>query len=88
MSYTRTEDAQRIGGLIHPDGTAEQELIDVIFRDLAAIHGLEIDDIKQYYTEGDYFAWDWTHDRLTMGLYLLLTTMTLLNCCNRWIRIL
>jgi len=69
LKYTRIEDAQRIGGLINPDGTAEQELIDVLFRDLADVHGLKVEDIEKYYTKGDYFAWDWTHDPLTMGGY-------------------
>lgn len=84
-SYCLSEDADRLGALIRPDGTAELELIDLVFRDLAAVHGLEVDDIKKYYREGDYFAWDWLHDPLTMGWsFLPATTSTLLNRCYRW----
>lgn len=89
VSYARTEDAQRIGGLVHLDGTAKPALIDLVFRNLAAVHGLEVDDIKQYYTDGDYFAWDWTHDPLTMGWYFhQITASTLLNCYHRCICVL
>ena len=66
-SYCRTQDAERLGALIHPDGTAEPELINLIFRGLAAVHSVEVKDIKRYYREGDYFAWDWIHDPLAMG---------------------
>ena len=66
-SYCRTEDAERFGALIHPDGTAEPELIDLVFRDLAAVHGVTVNDIRKYYRKGDYFAWDWARDPLTMG---------------------
>lgn len=73
-SYCRTEDAQRLGALIHHDGTAKPELLDLVFRDLAAVHGVSVDYIKKHYTKGDYFAWNWTHDPLTMGWYFLPTT--------------
>jgi len=66
-SYCWTQDAERLGAFIHPDGTAEPELIDLMFRGLAAVHGVEVKDIKKYYREGDYFAWDWLRDPLTMG---------------------
>ena len=67
VSYCWTKDAERLGALIHPDGTVEPELIDAIFRDLAAVHGVEVDYIKQFYS-GEYFAWDWLGDPMAMGL--------------------
>ena len=73
VSYCWTQDAERLGALIHPDGTAEPELIDLVFRDLAAVHGVRVNDIKKYY-QGDYFAWDWLHNPTTMGLLFLQAT--------------
>jgi len=69
VSYCWTQDAERLGALMHGDGTAEQELIDLVFRDLAAVHGVTVDWLQQFYTPGDYFAWDWLHDPLTMGAF-------------------
>jgi len=67
VSYCWTQDAERLGALIHGDGTADQQLIDVVFRDLAAVHDVAVDSLYTFYTAGDYFAWDWLHDPLTMG---------------------
>ena len=67
VSYCWTQDAERLGALMNGDGTARPELIEMVFRDLAAVHGVTVEWLKQFYTEGDYFAWDWTHDPLTMG---------------------
>lgn len=67
VSYTLTQDAERMGALINSDGTARPELIGLIFRDLASLHGVTVDWLKSFWTEGDYFAWDWLHNPLTMG---------------------
>lgn len=67
-SYCWTQDADQVGSLIHSDGTVEPELLNSIFRNLAAVHGLEVSYIRQYY-QGEYFAWDWQHQPLTMGAY-------------------
>lgn len=67
MSYCWTQDAERLGSLMKGDGTASQVLIDMVFRDLAAVHGVTVQWLRQFYTDGDYFAWDWNHDPLTMG---------------------
>ena len=77
-----------MGALINKDGTAKPGLIDLVFRDLAAVHGVTVDWLKQYYT-GEYFAWDWSRDLLTMGLpFLPVAILTLLNGRFRWIRVL
>jgi len=55
-----------MGALINRNGTGEPELIDLIFRDLAAVHSVSVDWLRKYW-DGDYFAWDWLHDSLTMG---------------------
>ena len=83
VSYTWTQDAERMGSLINSDGTARPELIEVIFRDLAAVHGVTVDWIKSFYKEGDYYAWDWLHNPLTMGPQIFLPSdgLTRLNVC-------
>lgn len=68
VSYCWTQDAERMGALITADGKAQPELIELVFRDLAAVHGVKVEWLRQFYTDGDYFAWDWNHDPLTMGL--------------------
>ncbi|KAF9649823.1 hypothetical protein BDM02DRAFT_3094095 [Thelephora ganbajun] len=67
VSYCWAQDAERLGALINVDGTARPELIDMVFRDLAAVHGVTVEWLQQFYNPGDYFAWDWLHDPLTMG---------------------
>jgi len=67
VSYCWTQDAERLGALINRDGTGKPELIDLVFRDLAAVHGVTVEWLQQFYTPGDYFAWDWSRDPLTMG---------------------
>ena len=56
-----------MGALINRDGTARPELIDLIFRNLADVHGVSVEWLRGFYTDGDYFAWDWGRDPLTMG---------------------
>ena len=86
-SYCWTQDAERLGALIHSDGTAEPELLDLVFRDLATVHGVEVGYIKQYY-QGEYFAWDWLHNPTTMGLFFFLITNSIrFNCHFRRIRV-
>ena len=67
VSYCWTQDAERLGALMNGDGTARPELIDLVFHDLAAVHGVNVQWLRQFYTEGRYFAWDWLRDPLTMG---------------------
>lgn len=48
------------------DGTADPRLMDLVLRDLAAVHGTTVDVLQGFY-EGQYFAWDWLHNPNTMG---------------------
>jgi hypothetical protein len=66
VSYCWNQDAHRLGALMKGDGTAKPELIELALRDLAAVHKMEVEQLKEFYT-GEYFAWDWLHDPLTMG---------------------
>ena len=64
-SYCWTQDAQRTGALMNADGTMKRELIGLVFRDLAAVHKVEVEFIQARYV--DHFAWDWLNNSLTMG---------------------
>ena len=66
VSFAWTQDADRLGALMNGHGTMKQELIDVVFRDLAAVHGVTVQWLLDRYT-GTHFAWDWQRDSLTMG---------------------
>jgi len=66
-TYCWTQDAERMGSFINRDGTGEPELLDLIFRDLAAVHDVSVEWLRGFYKDGDYFAWDWLHNSLTMG---------------------
>ena len=67
VSYGWTQDAERLGALINRDGTGKPGLIDLVFRDLAAVHGVTVDWLQKFYTAGNYFAWDWLRDPLAIG---------------------
>ena len=67
VSYGWTQDAERLGALINRDGTGKPKLIDLVFRDLATVHGVTVDWLKKFYTAGNYFAWDWLRDPLAIG---------------------
>ena len=87
-SYCWTQDAERMGSLINRDGTGQPELMDLVFRDLAAVHGVTVEWLKGFYT-GEYFAWDWARDPLTMGSPSLpVAVLGFLNGCSRCICIL
>ena len=71
-----------MGALINRDGTGQKELMDLVFRDLAAVHGVTVEWLQKFYTPGDYFAWDWLRDPLTMGPSSSpVTVLALLNGC-------
>jgi monoamine oxidase len=70
-SFCGVQDADRLGTFVNRDGTAEPELIDYVFRDLAAVHGVTVEWLKRFYTDGDYFAWDWSRHPLSMGTYAI-----------------
>ena len=89
VSYAWTQDAERLGALMNGDGTAKPELIEMVFRDLAAVHGVTVEWLEQFYTDGDYFAWNWYQDPLTMGSHISLIAATMfLKDCFRCIRVL
>ena len=66
VSFCWTQDAERMSAFINRDGTVKPELINVIFRNLAAVHGVTVEWLRKFDT-GEYFAWDWLRDPLAMG---------------------
>ncbi|PBK71612.1 FAD/NAD(P)-binding domain-containing protein [Armillaria solidipes] len=69
-SYTWSQDAARVGGLINGRHTAdEQFLIDNILKDLAALHDVTFDFLKKELR--DWCAWEWYSDPFTLGAFAL-----------------
>ena len=69
-SYCWTQDAERLSALINRDGTVEPELIDLVIRDLALVHGVSVSFIQKYFPNtdpNDCFAWSWGQNKYTMG---------------------
>ena len=69
-----------MSALVNGDGAGNPELVDMVLRDLAAVHGVTVKWLQQYYKPGDYFAWDWLHNPFAMGSSVLpMDVLTLLN---------
>jgi hypothetical protein len=69
VSYCWTQDAERLSALINRDGTVDPDLVDLVLRDLAQVHKVQVSFIQQYYN-GDpssCFAWSWGQNKFTMG---------------------
>ena len=75
VTFVKLQDHERVAPLINPDGSAKPGLLGVIFRDLAAIHDVGVDYIKDRYEDKpeNFFAWDWSQDPTAMGRYFLQT---------------
>ena len=69
MSYARVHDGERLGAWINQDGTVDPRFINLIFRDLAAVHGIPEKTIRSYWKGGkdNYYAFDWVHHPHSMG---------------------
>ena len=63
-SYCWTEDASRMGALID-DKDGDGRLKELVLRDLADIHDLTVDYLREQLIECK--AWSWSHDPYTMG---------------------
>ncbi|CAE6420362.1 unnamed protein product [Rhizoctonia solani] len=69
VSYTWAQDALRLGSGVN-ESTLSQELLDVILKDLTDMHGIKDDKLLRQLMI-DHHAWDWTHDKFTMGPFAL-----------------
>ncbi|UKZ79119.1 hypothetical protein TrVFT333_006869 [Trichoderma virens FT-333] len=71
-SYTWSQDATRMGSLLQPGAVhpKEEELVDLILRDLASLHNLAYDDLKKLYI-GVHHGFSWSQDPFTAGAFAL-----------------
>ena len=74
VAYVRLQDAERLTSLLNSDGSAKPGLVDLILRDLARVHDLKVDYIKERYQDikENFFAWDWMQDPFATGKPFLL----------------
>ncbi|KAM3064638.1 hypothetical protein ACMFMG_007579 [Clarireedia jacksonii] len=67
-SYTWTQDAMRLGSIIHKDSPrGEEELKELMLEGLARLHAITYEEIKGYYIS--HHAHDWYHDPFASGAY-------------------
>lgn len=65
-AYNGMQDSQRLGGLMKGRDTPEEKvLLNLIMRDLAAIHQKPVDELWEQYE--DYFPWDFYRDEHQLG---------------------
>lgn len=75
VSYTWSQEAERIGSLINRNSPAgEDDLKEVLFHDLARLHCRPEDDYQQLYTDIkndylDHYAKNWYDDKTTVGAF-------------------
>ena len=69
VTFLKLKDSERVTAQINPDGTPKPGLLDVIFRDLAAVHGVKEDDLRKDYDDKpeNFFSWDWAQDPFGAG---------------------
>jgi len=67
-SYNGMQDSQRLGGLMKGRDTPEEKiLLDLVMRDLAAVHKVNVDDLWREYE--DYYPWDFHKDQFQLGAF-------------------
>ena len=54
-------------GALMNGGVMTPELFRMVFRNLAAVHDVEVAWLLERYV--DHFAWDWQHNPFTMGSF-------------------
>ena len=65
-AYNGMQDSQRLGGLMKGRGTPEEKiLLDLVMRDLAALHKKDVNELWDEYE--DYFPWDFYRDEFQLG---------------------
>ena len=69
VTFVKLQDHERVASLVNADGSAKPRLLEVIFRDLAAVHDVDVDYLKGLYEDKpeNFFAWDWSQDPTAMG---------------------
>jgi len=67
-AYSGMQDSQRLGGLMKGRGTPEEKiLLDIVMRDLAALHKVPVEKLWAEYE--DYYPWDFYRDQFQLGAF-------------------
>jgi monoamine oxidase len=67
-SYNGMQDSQRLGGLMKGKDTPEEmAMLDLVMRDLAAVHNLDVEKLWDEFE--DYYPWDFYRDEFQLGDY-------------------
>ncbi|GLB43333.1 putative flavin containing amine oxidoreductase [Lyophyllum shimeji] len=67
-AYNGMQDSQRLGGLMKGRGTPEEKvLLDLVMRDLAAVHKVAVQQLWDEYE--DYYPWDFYRDQFQLGAF-------------------
>ena len=65
-SYNGMQDSQRLGGLMKGRDTPQERImIDLVMRDLAAVHKVDVEQLWDEFE--DYHAWDFYRDEFQLG---------------------
>jgi monoamine oxidase len=68
-AYNGMQDSQRLGGLMKGrDTTEEKVLLDLVMRDLAAVHMKNVNKLWDQFE--DYYPWDFYRDEFQLGDFL------------------
>ena len=68
-SYVWGQDAQRLGGLVHANGTeADKLLVELVLDNLATLHGIDREQMGELV---DHKAWNWHDDPYARGAFAL-----------------
>lgn len=73
-SYCWSEDARRLGSLIDAGQAADDQLKDLVLRNLAKVHNVSVQMLCDEYVA--HFAYDWGHNPRTMVMFIFLTLRT------------
>ena len=65
-AYNGMQDSQRLGGLMKgKDSPEESVLLDLVMRDLAAVHQVDVEMLWDEFE--DYYPWDFYRDEFQLG---------------------
>ncbi|EAU89602.1 L-amino acid oxidase [Coprinopsis cinerea okayama7 len=67
-AYNGMQDSQRLGGLMKGRDTPEERvMLELVMRDLAALHNKDVDELWDQYE--DYYPWDFYRDEFQLGAF-------------------
>ena len=67
-AYNGMQDSQRLGGLMKGKDTPEESvLLDLVMRDLAAVHEVDVEMLWDEFEDYYYYPWDFYRDEFQLG---------------------